>query len=141
MRLPTFGKPRVIHCGEEFPRHFGLPRGCQTEVVELLESHGIRIELADERFGGKPLDVAFHGELRPDQERAISELLHYETGVLSAGTAFGKTVIAIWMIAARKNNTLILVHRRQLLDQWRERRFKGYEAAGYSLVEEEFAFL
>jgi superfamily II DNA or RNA helicase len=61
--------------------------------------------------------------------------------VLSAGTAFGKTVIAIWMIAARKNNTLILVHRRQLLDQWRERRFKGYEAAGYSLVEEEFAFL
>jgi superfamily II DNA or RNA helicase len=121
MRLSTFGKPRVIHCGEEFPRHFGLPRGCQTEVVELLESHGIRIELADERFGGKPLDVAFHGELRPDQERAISELLHYETGVLSAGTAFGKTVIAVWMIAARKSNTLILVHRRQLLDQWRER--------------------
>ena len=116
-----FWKPRVIHCAEEFPRHLGLPRGCRTEVVELLESHGIRIELADKRFGGRPLEIAFRGELGPDQERAISELLRHETGVLSAGTAFGKTVIAIWMIAARKSNTLILVHRRQLLDQWRER--------------------
>jgi superfamily II DNA or RNA helicase len=88
--------------------------------VELLQSHGIRIELVDERFAGKRLDVSFRGELRPDQERAVSALLPHDTGVLSAGTAFGKTVIATWMIAVRKTNTLILVHRRQLLDQWRE---------------------
>jgi superfamily II DNA or RNA helicase len=50
-----------------------------------------------------------------------SALLRHETGVLSAGTAFGKTVVAAWMVAARKTNTLILVHRRQLLYQWRER--------------------
>jgi superfamily II DNA or RNA helicase len=121
MRLSTFGKPRVIYCGEEFARHLGLPRGCQGEVVELLQSHGIQVELVDERFAGNLLEVDFHGELRPDQERAVSALLRHETGVLSAGTAFGKTVIAISMIAARKINTLILVHRRQLLDQWRER--------------------
>jgi superfamily II DNA or RNA helicase len=120
MRLSTFGKPRVIHCAEEFPRHLGLPRGCQSEVVELLESYGIHAELADERFFGSMLPVTFHGELRPDQQKAISALLRHETGVLSAGTAFGKTVLAAWMIAARKTNTLILVHRRHLLHQWRE---------------------
>jgi hypothetical protein len=121
MRLSTFGKPRVIHCAEEFSRHLGLPRGCQGEVLEVLESHGVRVELADERFSGTPLEVAFHGELRPDQDKAAAVLLRHDTGVLSAGTAFGKTVVAAWMIAARKTNTLILVHRRQLLDQWRER--------------------
>jgi TOTE conflict system, Archaeo-Eukaryotic Primase domain/Type III restriction enzyme, res subunit len=121
MRLSTFGKPRVIHCAEEFSRHLGLPRGCQNEVVDLLESHSIQVKLSDERFSGTPLDVHFQGELRPDQEKAVAELLRHDTGVLSAGTAFGKTVVAAWMIAARKTNTLVLVHRRQLLDQWRER--------------------
>jgi hypothetical protein len=121
MRLSTFGKPRVIHCAEEFSHHVGLPQGCQSEVLRLLESHGIEIELADERFYGVSLEALFHGELRPDQEKAVAELMGHDTGVLSAGTAFGKTVVAAWMIAARKTNTLVLVHRRQLLDQWRER--------------------
>jgi superfamily II DNA or RNA helicase len=48
-------------------------------------------------------------------------MLKHETGVLSATTAFGKTVVAAWLIAQRKVNTLVLVHRRQLLDQWIER--------------------
>ena len=74
MRLPTFGKPRVIHCAEEFSRHLGLPRGYQSEVIGLLESHGIQVELVDERFPGAPLDIRFHGELRPDQEKAAAEL-------------------------------------------------------------------
>lgn len=121
MRLSTFGKPRVIHCAEEFSRHLGLPRGCQGEIIGLLESHGIQVELADERFSGTSLEADFHGELRPDQEKAAAELLRHDTGVLSAGTAFGKTMVTAWMIAARKTNTLVLVHRRQLLDQWRER--------------------
>ncbi|MGA7879459.1 MAG: hypothetical protein WCD63_01185, partial [Terrimicrobiaceae bacterium] len=114
MRLSTFGKPRVIHCAEEFSRHLGLPRGCQSEVMDLLDSHGIQVELADGRFPGTPLDIRFYGELRPDQERAATELLRHDTGVLSAGTAFGKTVVVAWMIAARKTNTLVLVHRRRI---------------------------
>ena len=36
-------------------------------------------------------------------------------------TAFGKTVTGIAMIARKKVNTLILVHTKALLDQWRER--------------------
>lgn len=65
--------------------------------------------------------MAFHGELRPDQRRAADALLKHKTGVLAATTAFGKTVIAAWLIARRGVSTVVLVHRRQLLDQWLDR--------------------
>jgi superfamily II DNA or RNA helicase len=52
---------------------------------------------------------------------AADVMLKHEIGVLSATTAFGKTVVAAWLIAQRRINTLVLVHRRQLLDQWVER--------------------
>ena len=48
-------------------------------------------------------------------------MLAHDTGVLAATTAFGKTVVAAWLIAQRGVNTLVLVHRRQLLEQWVER--------------------
>lgn len=120
-RMPTFGKPRVIGCAEEFERHIGLPRGCFEEVTHLLQSHGIRPDMVDERFAGVPIPVEFRGELNPLQEQAADALLAHDIGVLSATTAFGKTVVGAWLIAARKVNTLVLVHRRQLMDQWRER--------------------
>ncbi len=121
MRLSTFGKPRVIRGGEELERHIGLPRGCHLEAVELLTAHGIRSELQDERVGGKVLVVSFRGELRPEQAAAAEALLSHDDGILAATTAFGKTVVAASCIARRGVNTLVLVHRRQLLDQWRER--------------------
>ncbi len=121
MRLSTFDKPRVIRCAEEFPKHVALPRGCLGEIIALLESHKVALDLDDQRFVGLPLDVTFHGQLRPDQQAAASDMLAHDDGILSATTAFGKTVVAAWLIAARKANTLVLVHRRQLLDQWRER--------------------
>jgi hypothetical protein len=65
MRLSIFGKPRVIHCAEEFPRHVALPRGCFGEITALLESHKVAVELDDQRFIGQPIDLTFHGQLRP----------------------------------------------------------------------------
>ena len=121
MRMSTFGKPRVIRCAEEFPRHVALPRGCLGEITALLESHKVAVELDDQRFAGQPIHVTFHGQLRSDQQAAADAMLAHENGILSATTAFGKTVVAAWLTAARKINTLVLVHRRQLLDQWRER--------------------
>jgi superfamily II DNA or RNA helicase/very-short-patch-repair endonuclease len=59
--------------------------------------------------------------LRPEQEAAASTILNHDIGVLAATTAFGKTVLSAWLIAKRRVNTLILVHRRQLQDQWIER--------------------
>ncbi len=121
MRLSTFRKPRVIACAEDHPQHIGLPRGCLDDVRHELTSRGIRPIVRDHREGGRPVDVAFTGQLRPEQMAAAEAMVSHDTGVLAATTAFGKTVVAAWLIARRRVNTLVLVHRRQLLDQWVER--------------------
>ena len=121
MRLPTYGKPRIIGCAEDHARHFALPRGCLEEVQALLSALRIEVDIHDQRQSGEPLDVTFRGDLRPEQRTAARKMLAHDTGVLSATTAFGKTVVAAWLIAERGVNALVLVHRRQLLDQWVER--------------------
>jgi len=121
MRLSTYDKPRIIACAEDHPHHIGLPRGCLDDVRQTLTDLGVRSVLRDERCAGRPLKVGFQGELRPEQMAAAHAMLAHETGVLAATTAFGKTVIGAWLIAQRGVNTLVLVHRRQLLDQWVER--------------------
>jgi len=121
MRLPTYGKPRIVSCAEDHSAHIGLPRGCLDDLRDLLADSKIGLTVRDERNQGESLDVAFHGTLQPDQVKAANALLPHETGVLAATTAFGKTVIAAWLIARRAVNVIVLVHRRQLLDQWVER--------------------
>lgn len=121
MRLSTFGKPRIIACAEDFPKYIALPRGCADEAIDLFNTIGIKVELDDKRNGGNFIRVEFLGKLSVEQEYAAQKLLKHDTGVLAATTAFGKTVVAAQMIAVRKTNTLVLVHRKQLLDQWVER--------------------
>ena len=121
MRLPTFAKPRVIACGQDFPKYVAVPRGCLTDVLALLRAHRIQPEVRDERFTGTQIVAEFGAQLRPAQQDAAKEIASYDEGILCAPTAFGKTAVAAWLIAARKVNTLILVHRQQLLDQWQER--------------------
>jgi superfamily II DNA or RNA helicase len=121
MRFSVWDKPRVIGCAENHPKHVALPRGCLDAAQALLRDNKIRCDLHDERFKGEPLDVAFAGTLRPDQERAVAAMLPYDIGVLCAPTAFGKTVTAAALIARRGVNALVLVHRTELLKQWQER--------------------
>ncbi len=108
MRLPTWGKPRIIGCAEDHPRHLALPRGCYEDVRTLLDDLKIEVSTHDERVCGEPIDLSFQGDLRPEQKTAVRKLLEHDTGVLSATTAFGKTVVAAWMIAQRGVNTLVL---------------------------------
>ena len=121
MRLSTYDKPRVIACGQEFVQHVAVPRGCLTETMALLEAHKIRPEVRDERFLGTAIKAEFQGQLRPAQEEAVAKITAHDEGILCAPTAFGKTAVAAWLIAKRKVNTLVVVHRQQLLDQWQER--------------------
>ena len=136
MRLPTFGKPRVISCAELFTKHIALPRGCLEAVLGLLTSNGIQAELRDERLSGTPLGTRFVGMLTTEQQAAADALMPHDTGVLAATTAFGKTVVACRLIAERNTNTLILVHRQQLLDQWvaRLRAFLDVDAVRIGVI-------
>ena len=121
MRMSVWDKPRVIGNAENYPQHIALPRGCLEAALDLLRENGIDCDLRDERFGGEPIDISFVGTLRLDQEAAVAGMLHQDTGVLCAPTAFGKTVTAAAIIARRGVNTLVLVHRTELLKQWQER--------------------
>lgn len=121
MRLSTFGKQRVIACGEDLVHHVALPRGCMADIKTLLEAHSIKAEIRDERFAGTRIEAKFQGELRSLQQEAVSKVIGDDDGIFCAPTAFGKTAVAAWLIAERRVNTLILVHRQQLLDQWHER--------------------
>jgi superfamily II DNA or RNA helicase len=121
MRLATYDKPRVIACGQDFAQHIAVPRGCLAETLALLEAHKIHPEVRDERYAGTAIETEFQGQLRPFQEEAVAKITGHDEGILCAPTAFGKTAVAAWLIAKRKVNTLVVVHRQQLLDQWQER--------------------
>ena len=118
MRRSTFGIPRVVACAELLSHHVALPRGCLEAMKQMLDDLGVGLDLRDERFAGWPVETTFLGELTSEQAAAADALLKHDTGVLAATTAFGKTVVAASLLAARGTNTLVLVHRRQLMDQW-----------------------
>ena len=119
MRLSTARTPRLIGCAERTSAHIGLPRGCYSTLADLLRQHDVEIVVEDKRFDGAPLAVEFGGMLTPAQQRAARDLLEHEIGVFVAPPGSGKTVVGAHAIAARGRSTLVLVHRSQLLDQWR----------------------
>lgn len=121
MRLPVYNLPRIISCSEMADDYLILPRGCEESAINFLRENNVEVEIQDKTNPGQPIAVDFNGELYPEQKLAIEELSRHRCGTLYAMTAFGKTVTAAAMIARKKVNTLILVHTKALLDQWRER--------------------
>lgn len=122
LRLSTHGIPRYISLAEYEQGYLTLPRGCLDSMIQILEQQDINVNLVDNRYQGRDIDkVNFTGELRKDQKIAVETMLKFDFGVMEAPTAFGKTVTAIGIIAHRKVNTLILVHSKQLAEQWQIR--------------------
>lgn len=118
MRLSTAMAPRVINCAEDFPAHVALPRGCVPDLEHALGGLGSELVLGDQRTHGVPLELSFRGQLTPVQQKAAKALLEHDIGVLVAPPGIGKTVLGTYLVAKRGCSTLILVHRRPLLDQW-----------------------
>lgn len=121
MRLPVYNLPRIISCSEMTDDYLLLPRGCEEAVVDFFKSNNVDVRIDDKTNPGARIDVGFKGSLYEEQQRAIEALEAHRCGTLYATTAFGKTVTAAALIAQKKVNTLILVHTKALLDQWRER--------------------
>ena len=120
MRLPVYNLPRIISCSEITDDYLILPRGCEESAIDFLRENNVDVEIQDKANPGMPITVEFNGQLYSEQEHAIEELARHRCGTLYATTAFGKTVTAAAMIARKKVNTLILVHTKALLDQWRK---------------------
>lgn len=119
MRFSTSGIPRVICAAEDHAMHLALPRGCREELAELLAEHGSRLDLEDKRNSGEISGLRFEGQLT-ELQRAAAESIHpHDLGIFVAPPGTGKTVFGAYMAAARGVSTLVLVHRKPLLDQWR----------------------
>lgn len=118
MRLSTHNTPRVIACFEELPEYVTLPRGCRDALGTLLNELGITLHLDDKRQAGVVTSFEFHGTLSDVQQQAVDKLMQHDIGIFVAPPGSGKTVVGAWMTSARNCSTLILVHRKPLLDQW-----------------------
>ncbi len=121
MRLTTYNKPRIISCADETTDFICLPRGCEKDLNNLLDEIKVKSNWIDKTNPGEKIDVAFNGSLREEQPFAVASMLSNNTGVLCGTTAFGKTVAAIKLIAERKVNTLILVNKVSLVNQWKKK--------------------
>lgn len=120
-RLSLNNIPRNIKGFEDDGEYLIFPRGCLSEIESLLIDESIEFSLVNHSNSGKAINVEFKGKLLSTQEEAVNTLFSSDNGILSATTGFGKTVVAAALIAKRKVNTLVIVHRKQLMVQWRER--------------------
>lgn len=120
MRLPIYDKPRIICTADIAEDYIAIPRGCEDALCNLLDEADVSYAIEDKTNSGEIIPVTFNGELREEQRPAADALLEQNTGVLSATTAFGKSVIASYLIGQRKTNTLILVHTQALMTQWKK---------------------
>jgi len=118
MRLSTALTPRVIACFEDLPEHVALPRGCFDALQNLLNENDILLSVVDKLQIGAPCSHAFHGTLTEVQQQAVTELLKHDIGIFVAPPGSGKTVVGAHLVADRHCSTLVLVHRKPLLDQW-----------------------
>ncbi|WP_349239094.1 DEAD/DEAH box helicase family protein [Petroclostridium sp. X23] len=119
--MPTYDKPRIISCSEETTEYLCLPRGCESDLKAVLNEFRVNVDITDETNREKRIDIEFNGVLRDEQPKAVEKLLEYDNGILCGTTAFGKTVVAIKLMAERKVNTLILVNKVSLVSQWKKR--------------------
>lgn len=115
--------PKVLTCYERTRDGLILPRGrgYARQLLLLCRRHGIRYHLEDQRRTLPEADFAFQGQLRPFQDEAVRAVLGRDFGVLSAPTGSGKTVMSLALVAQRKQPALIVVHTRELLQQWVDR--------------------
>ena len=110
----------AVYMGKDTEGYICLPRGLYDNLIAFCKEADIEYDVTDHREKGRPIRVSFKGGLKTQQDLAAQRLLAFDNGILSAATAFGKTAVCSYLIAQRKVNTLILLHSKDLLEQWVE---------------------
>jgi superfamily II DNA or RNA helicase len=121
-RRSTWETPRFLYSYDETADgDLVLPRGLYTLLTELVGSAGSTLRIDDKRSTGDRHEFTCSTQLRTEQSAAARQLVEQDTSVLIAPPGSGKTVIACAAITSRATSTLILVDRKALADQWRDR--------------------
>ena len=118
MNFSLYNIPRYIYEGYDEDHYIGIPRGLLDELKDKAQDAGINLKITDKRSEGRKINVRFTGELRSEQSNALKKIMHYEKGIVSAATAFGKTVVSTALIAEKKTSTLIILESTALIEQW-----------------------
>ena len=116
--LSNYANSRYIYLGKDDSGYICIPRGILDQLTAHCKEADISYTISDKRCNGAYIHAEFVGELRENQNKAISSMLQYDNGILSAATAFGKTVVCSNLIAQRKVSTLILLESSSLIEQW-----------------------
>ncbi|MGB8333026.1 MAG: DEAD/DEAH box helicase, partial [Desulfobacterales bacterium] len=98
-----------------------IPRGFIRQLITTCRKLDITYTVEDRRRSLPPVDYVFNGQLRPFQQQAVQHMLRKEFGTLNSPTGSGKTVMALYILAQRKQPALIIVHTADLARQWSER--------------------
>lgn len=113
--------PRTLKFYESDNGALILPRGYAKQLISLCRREDVPFHIEDNRRTLSNVNFTFKGTLRPFQEIAVKDILSHDFGTFSAPTGSGKTVIALYVISQRKQPSLIVVHTKELLNQWIDR--------------------
>ncbi len=116
------GTPKLLKYYDKVGRTgLWIPRGYIRHLINMCRRQDIKFQIDDQRRKVKPVEFTFRGRLKPFQKIAVDEMLAKDFGTLSSATGSGKTVMALYIIAQRKQPALIVVHTKDLAVQWVER--------------------
>lgn len=117
----TFGTERYFRFITEAGKDILLPKGFVGKLLRFCKDNSIAFELNDQRKKLQPVSFSFDTALRQYQLPAIEASRRKDMGVIVAPPGTGKTIIGLKIIAEKQQPALIIVHRKQLMDQWMER--------------------
>lgn len=130
------GVPKVLKFYRKSGEALIVPRGLMRQLILMSRKYGESVQIEDQRRKLPERVYSFQGRLRSFQQHAVQVMLAKDFGTLSAPTGSGKTVMALFMIAERKQPTIIVVHNKELALQWMERieTFLGIPKAQIGLI-------
>jgi superfamily II DNA or RNA helicase len=117
----TWGTQRFFKCLEETENQVLIPRGFAGRLLRFCKQHKINFEFLDKREKQKAINFTSNLTLRSYQDIALSVASKKDFGIITAPPGSGKTVIGLRIIQEKQQHALIIVHRKQLMDQWIEK--------------------
>ncbi len=106
---------------EDVNDKIAIPRGFLQKLKNFLSEQDIAFEIVDERKKLKNVKFETNHTLFEHQKEAVEQMISSENGLLVAPPGSGKTIMGIDIIDRLKQPTLILVHKKQIFNQWVER--------------------